>query len=45
MTKILLLFILFVLVLLIALAWTKGIDHMQRNHPDYRGDDFLDEPF
>jgi hypothetical protein len=21
--------------------WVKGIDYMHRNHPDYKGDDFL----
>lgn len=21
--------------------WVKGIDHMHKNHPDYKGDDFL----
>ena len=21
--------------------WIIGIDHMQKNHPDYKGDDFL----
>jgi hypothetical protein len=22
--------------------WVKGIDHMKKNYPDYKGDDFLD---
>jgi hypothetical protein len=26
----------------IAYFWVKGIDYMKRNHPDYRGEDFLD---
>jgi len=43
MNEITVLFAMFILVLLIALAWTKGIDHMQRNHPDYDGRDLFDE--
>ena len=23
--------------------WIKGIDYMKENHPDYKGDDFLEE--
>jgi hypothetical protein len=23
--------------------WVKGIEHMQKNHPDYKGEDFLGE--
>lgn len=45
MTQVLLLFALFLIVLLVAIAWTQGIDHMERNHPDYKGEDFLDENF
>jgi hypothetical protein len=26
---------------LISFFWVRGIDHMQKNHPDYKGDDFL----
>jgi len=26
---------------LLAWAWIKGIDDMNKNHPDYKGDDFL----
>ena len=26
---------------LISWAWVKGIDYMQENHPDYKGEDFL----
>ena len=26
---------------LLAWAWVKGIDEMTKNHPDYKGDDFL----
>jgi hypothetical protein len=27
--------------LLISILWVKGIDNMKKNHPDYKGDDFL----
>jgi hypothetical protein len=23
--------------------WVEGIDYMKENHPDYKGEDFLDE--
>ena len=26
---------------IIAWRWVEGIDYMQKNHPDYKGDDFL----
>ena len=26
----------------IAWVWVRGIDNMQKNHPDYKGEDFLD---
>ena len=26
---------------LLAWAWVKGIDDMNKNHPDYKGEDFL----
>jgi hypothetical protein len=26
---------------LISWSWVKGIDYMKENHPDYKGDDFL----
>lgn len=25
----------------IAFLWVRGIDYMHKNHPDYKGDDFL----
>ena len=28
-------------VILLSWAWVKGIDHMKENHPDYKGEDFL----
>ena len=27
---------------LISFFWVRGIDYMQENHPDYKGEDFLD---
>ena len=26
---------------LLSWAWVKGIDYMKENHPDYKGEDFL----
>ncbi len=26
---------------LISWRWVEGIDYMQKNHPDYKGEDFL----
>ena len=25
----------------IAWSWARGIDYMEKNHPDYKGEDFL----
>ena len=36
--------VIFFMVLAIALlswSWVKGIDYMKENHPDYKGEDFL----
>jgi hypothetical protein len=27
--------------IIIAYFWVKGIDNMKKNHPDYKGEDFL----
>jgi len=27
---------------LLAWSWVRGIDYMKENHPDYKGEDFLD---
>jgi len=32
----------FAIIFLIAVIWTDGIDYMQKNHPEYKGEDFLD---
>lgn len=29
----------------ISIAWASGINTMNREHPDYKGDDFLDDEF
>lgn len=29
-------------VAIISYSWVRGIDYMKENHPDYKGDDFLD---
>ena len=26
---------------LLSWAWVRGIDYMKENHPDYKGEDFL----
>ncbi len=26
---------------IIAVLWVRGIDYMHKNHPDYKGEDFL----
>jgi hypothetical protein len=26
----------------VAYFWVRGIDYMKENHPDYKGEDFLD---
>jgi len=30
------------LIILLAWAWIRGIDDMKDDHPDYKGEDFLD---
>ena len=37
----LMLLIIFVITLPISYLWVRGIDYMQENHPDYKGDDFI----
>jgi hypothetical protein len=31
----------FLLAAIISIFWVRGIDYMKKNHPDYKGDDFL----
>jgi hypothetical protein len=33
--------IMFIVIGFISWRWVVGIDYMQKNHPDYKGDDFL----
>jgi hypothetical protein len=33
----------FVLAAMVAVFWVSGIDYMKENHPDYKGEDFLNE--
>ena len=33
--------LMFIIVAFISWRWVKGIDYMHTNHPDYKGEDFL----
>ena len=33
--------IIFIVVAIISWRWVVGIDYMQKNHPDYKGDDLF----
>ena len=33
--------VMFVFVAILSYAWVKGISNMKENHPDYKGEDFL----
>lgn len=33
--------VMFIVVAIISYLWVRGIDNMHKNHPDYKGDDFL----
>ena len=33
----------FVLAAMVAVVWVRGIDHMKEEHPDYKGEDFLND--
>ncbi len=33
--------IMFLFVAVISWLWVTGIDNMKKNHPDYKGEDFL----
>jgi hypothetical protein len=30
-----------IILFLVVWAWIEGIDHMHKNHPDYKGDDLF----
>jgi len=34
--------LMFIITLIVSLIWVRGIDKMTTEHPDYKGDDFLD---
>jgi hypothetical protein len=33
--------VMFVFVAILSYAWVKGISNMKENHPDYKGEEFL----
>lgn len=33
--------LMFIVVALISWRWVQGIDYMNKNHPDYKGDDLF----
>jgi len=33
----------FILAAMVVIFWVRGIDYMKENHPDYKGEDFLDD--
>ena len=35
--------IIFLIAVVVSLLWVRGIDYMQKNHPDYKGLDLFDE--
>jgi hypothetical protein len=35
--------LMFVVVLVVSILWVRGIDYMDKNHPDYKGEDFFNE--
>lgn len=35
--------VILLVVTLIAIFWVSGIDYMDKNHPDYKGEDLFDE--
>jgi hypothetical protein len=30
-----------ILVIVVSFLWAEGIDYMKKNHPNYKGEDFL----
>ena len=33
--------LMFFIVAIVSYFWVRGIDYMKENHPDYKGEDFL----
>ena len=31
----------FIMAAIVSFFWVRGIDYMKKNHPDYKGEDFL----
>ena len=31
----------FIMAAVVSIFWVRGIDYMKENHPDYKGEDFL----
>lgn len=38
-----LILIILIVISIVSFLWVKGIDYMNENHMDYKGEDFLDE--
>lgn len=36
-------FVCVILLGVISVLWVRGIDYMDKNHPNYKGEDFFDE--
>lgn len=34
--------LMFIVVLVVSILWVNGIANMQKNHPNYKGEDWLD---
>jgi hypothetical protein len=41
MEHLILFLVMFIVIGFISWRWVVGIDYMKNNHPDYKGDDFL----
>ena len=35
--------LMFIIITFISWRWVEGIDYMQKNHPDYKGEDLFGE--
>jgi len=41
MEQLLVFVVIFIITAFISWRWVEGIDYMHKNHPDYKGEDFL----
>jgi len=32
-----------ILVIVVSFLWAEGVDYMKKNHPNYKGEDFLSD--